>query len=133
MSQENVDRAREVLRTLGQRDAARLVALADRDVEWHSVFALGERGAAYRGHGGTRQYMRDLGDAFELGESIVDQALGVGDVVVLVGRFHYRGKGSGAENTTEAGWMLRFRRGQVLCFRSFRNPEQALAALGASE
>jgi ketosteroid isomerase-like protein len=133
MSQEALDLARQVLETLGQRDPDRLVSLADPDVEWHSFFALGEGGSAYRGHDGTRQYMRDLGDAFEVGEAEVDQALGVGDVVVLVGRIHYRGKGSGAESTTEVGWMLKFRNGKVLCFRAFREPRQALEAVGLSE
>jgi hypothetical protein len=52
MSQENVVLAYRILETLGQRDAERLIALADPEVEWHSFFALGERGM-YSGHDGT--------------------------------------------------------------------------------
>jgi ketosteroid isomerase-like protein len=133
MSQENVELAREVLATLGKRDSGRLVALADPEVEWHSFFAMGEGGATYRGHDGTRRYMSDLDDAFEIGRADVDDALGVGDIAVLVGRIHYRGKGSGVESESPAGWMLQFRNGKVLCFRAFREPEQALAAVGLSE
>jgi ketosteroid isomerase-like protein len=87
----------------------------------------------YRGHDGTRRYMNDLDDAWEVGRGEVDDALGVGDIAVLVGRIHYRGKGSGVESTSPAGWMLRFRNGKVLCFRAFREPEQALEAVGLSE
>ena len=132
MSQENVELARNVLDTLGTQDASRLIALSDPEVEWHSFFALGE-GGAYRGHDGTRRYMKDLNDAFEIGRADVDDALGVGDVAVLVGRIHFRGKGSGVESEAPAGWMLKFRDGKVLCFRAFREPEQALEAVGLSE
>ena len=124
--------ARQVLEALGQRDAERLIALADPDVEWHSFFALGE-GGVYRGYEGTRRYMGDLGDAWEIGRAEVDDALGLGDVVVLVGRLHYRGKGSGVESESPAGWMLKFREGRVTSFRAFREPEQALEALGLRE
>jgi ketosteroid isomerase-like protein len=133
MSQDNVELAREVLETLGKRDADRLIALADPDVEWHSFFAVGEGGGSYRGHDGTRRYMSDLDDAFEVGRADVDDALGVGDIVVLVGRLHYRGKGSGVESETPVGWMLKFRDRKVVCFRAFREPEQTLEGLGPSE
>jgi ketosteroid isomerase-like protein len=130
--QGSVELAREVLDALGRRDASRLIELADPDVEWHSFFALGERGA-YRGHDGTRRYMRDLADAFEIGRAEVDDAICVGDVAVLVGRIHYRGKGSGVESASPTGWMLRFRDEKLLCFRAFREPEQVLGALGLSD
>jgi ketosteroid isomerase-like protein len=132
MSQENVELARTVLDALGNRDPSRLIALSDPQVEWYSFFALGE-GGVYRGHDGTRRYMSDLDDAWEVGRAEVDGGLGVGDVAVLVGRIHYRGKGSGVESESPAGWMLKFRDGKVLCFRAFREPEQALEAVGLSE
>src|SRR5438046_770898 len=99
MSQENVTLAREVLDTLGAQDAERLIALSDPEVEWRSFFALGEEGV-YRGHRGTRRYMSDLADAFEVGEAQVDDALSIGDIALLVGRIHYRGAGSGAESAS---------------------------------
>jgi ketosteroid isomerase-like protein len=132
MPQENVQLAREVLSLLAERDPSRLIAVSDPQVEWHSFFALSEEGV-YRGHDGTRRYMSDLDDAWEIGRPEVDDALGVGDVAVLVGRIHYRGKGSGVESASPAGWMLKFRAGKLLCFRAFREPEQALEAVGLSE
>lgn len=132
MSQENLELARNVLDGLGTRDSSHLIALSDPEVEWHSFFAIGE-GGVYRGHDGTRRYMSDLEDAWEVGRAEVDDALCVGDIAVLVGRIHYRGKGSGVESASEAGWMLKFRGGKLLCFRAFREPEQALEAVGLSE
>jgi len=121
----NLAAAREVLATLGERDADKLIAMSHPDVEWYSFFALAE-GGVYRGHEGTRRYMSDLADAWEIARAEVDDALAVGAVVVLVGRIHYRGKGSGVESSSPSGWMLKFRTGKLICFRAFRDPEQVL-------
>jgi ketosteroid isomerase-like protein len=128
---QTLELARKVLEALGARDAARLIALSDPGVEWYSFFAMSE-GGAYHGHDGARRYMSDLDDAFEVGLAEVDSALEVGDVAVLVGRIRYRGKGSGVESASPAGWMLKFRNGKLICFRAFREPEQALEAVGLS-
>ena len=132
MSRENVELAHKLMRTINTRDPSLLIALSDSEVEWHSFFALGE-GGVYRGHDATRRYMSDLNDAFEMMRADVDDALGVGNVAVLVGRIHFRGKGSGVESEAPAGWVLRFRDGQLLRFRAFRDPEKALEAVGLSE
>ena len=135
MSQENVELARTVLDALAQRDVSRLVDLSDPDVRWHSFFAevAFGRGGGYSGHDGIRQYVSDLDDAWEIGRAEVDDALEIANVAVLVGRIHYRGKGSGVESASPAGWMFKFRDGKLLCFRAFREPEQALEAVGLSE
>jgi ketosteroid isomerase-like protein len=50
-----------------------------------------------------------------------------------VGRLHYRGKVSGIETEAPMGWVYRFRQGKVVYLRAFRDPEQALEAVGLSE
>jgi ketosteroid isomerase-like protein len=66
MSEESVELARHVLEALARRDTSRVIELTDPEVEWHSFFAeLGDEGA-YLGHDGTRQYMLDLNDAWEI-------------------------------------------------------------------
>jgi hypothetical protein len=130
---ETVRLARDVLDGLGRRDAEHLIELSHPSVEWYSFFALGEGGGAYRGHDGTRQYMRDLSEAWEVGYAEVDDALAVGDVVVAVGRIRYRGKGSGVESAAPAAWVLKFRDRKLVRFRAIRNPAQALEAMGRGE
>ena len=132
MSQENVELVREVLAALGTRDPLRLIAISDPEVEWHSFFALGEAGV-YRGYDGARRYMSDLADAWEMAYAEVDDALGIADFALLVGRIHFRGKGSGVESASPAGWMLKFRDGKLLRFRAFRVPANALEAVGLEE
>jgi ketosteroid isomerase-like protein len=133
MSEENVELARQIMDALSRRDLSGLIALSDPEVEWYSLFALGEEGGMYRGHDGTRQYMNDLSDAWEIMRADVEDGIAVGDVALLVGRIHYRGRGSGAETETPAGWMLKFRRGKVVRFRAFQEPERVLEAAGLSE
>jgi uncharacterized protein len=133
MSQETIELARQVMEALGKRDLSALLDSADPEVEWHSFFAQLGEGGVYRGHNGTREYMRDLGDAWEIVRADVDDAIAVGDVAVLIGRIHYRGKGSGIETETAAGWMLKFRGGKVICFRAFREPEETLERVGLAE
>ena len=133
MSEETLNLARAVMEALSQGDRVRLTALASPDVEWHSFFAeLGE-GGVYRGHEGTRRYLQDLAEAWEIVRADVDDGIAVGDVALLVGRIHYRGRGSGAETETPAGWMLKFRTGKVVRFRAFREPDKALEAAGLLE
>jgi ketosteroid isomerase-like protein len=133
MSRDNVELARQVMDALSQRDLSRLISVADPEVEWRSFFAIGESGGVYRGQDGTRQYMSDLSDAWEVGRADVDDELAVGDIALLVGRIHYRGKASGVENETPVGWVLRFRDGKLASFRAFRDPEEALEDVGLRE
>ena len=130
MSQENVALAHEVIDAVERRDLSRLIDLTDPEVEWRSVFAeVGEEGV-YRGHPGMRRYVMDISDAWEVVRLDVDDQLEVGDIAVLVGRIHYRGKGSGVETESPAGYMIKFHLGRVVCFRGFREPAQALEAVG---
>jgi ketosteroid isomerase-like protein len=134
MSHENVTWAVQVLDALERRDVSLLTALTDPEVEWHSFFAevaMG-KGGRYHGHDGIRQYVSDLNDAWEIVSGEVDDALGVGDIALLVGRIHYRGKTSGVETASPAGWIFRFRKRRVILFRAFRDPDQTLVA-GLSE
>jgi ketosteroid isomerase-like protein len=129
MPRENLDLAHRVMQGISARATSDVIALSDPEVEWYSFFALGE-GGVYRGHDGTRRFMIDLGDAWEIGRAEVDDALAIADLALLVGRIHYRGKGSGVESQSPAGWLLKFRDGKLLLFRAFRDPEKVLEAVG---
>jgi ketosteroid isomerase-like protein len=124
--------AHQVIDAVERRDADRLIELTDPGVEWRSAFAV-TAGGLYRGHDGIREYVNDMNDAWEIVRLRVDDEIGVGNVVLFVGRIHYRGKGSGVEAESESGYVLRFREGLLVGFRPFRDPEKALAAVGLSE
>jgi ketosteroid isomerase-like protein len=133
MASETVDLARRALSLLGDGDFEELIAMTDPEVKWHSFFAELRKGGVYTGHEGMREYARDLKDAWDLVRVELDDALEVGNMALLVGRIHYRGKTSGVETTDPAGWALSFRNGKVVEFRAFRDPERALQDIGASD
>ena len=127
---ETIDLARRAMSLLSEGEFEDLIAMTDPEVKWHSFFAeLGE-GGVYSGHEGMREYARDLLDAWELVGVELDDVLAVGDVALLVGRIHYRGKTSGVEMKDPAGWSLSFRNGKVIQFRAFRDPDRVLRDLG---
>ena len=130
MASTNLELAGEVVEAVASRDVPRLMQLTDPDVEWRP-FATGlmEEGA-YRGHDGIRQYVADLKDAWELLEAHLDDGLAVGSMVLLVGRLRYRGRGSGIETESQAGWVIKVREGKVLSMRAFREPDKAIEELG---
>ena len=131
MSQENVEQlARHILELLSRGDAAPVNELADPDVEWHSFFAELADGGVYRGHEGTKRFMADINDAWDPVRGDVDTAHSAGDVAVLVGRIHYRGRVSGVETEAPAAWLYKFRDGRVILWRAFRDPREALEAAG---
>ena len=132
-SQRNLEVVRQLGAAARRRDLRQLLELTDPQVEWRSLLAvLGEAGS-YRGHDGIRQYLSDLDETFETFRTNIDDLVGVGDVVVAVGRIQYRGMGSGVETETPVGWVFKLRKGKVLQVRAFREPEKALDEVGLSE
>ena len=129
MSEAHLKAAHDVIDAVEQRDVSALIALTHPAVEWRSAFAV-SKGGLYVGHSGIREYVADMNDAWDIVRLDVDHELCVGDVVILVGRIHYRGKGSGVEAETDAGYVLTFRDGKVIGFRPFRDPEASLARVG---
>ena len=133
MSQENVETARAAVNAVARMDLSQLLELTDPDVEWHSFLAQLGEGGVYRGHDGMRQYVRDLRETWEVFQGTVEDTFAVGNVVLLLSQLRYRGKGSGVDATSPAGYMVKFRGGRIVCMRSFRDLERALEAVGLSE
>jgi ketosteroid isomerase-like protein len=124
--------ARELMEVLSRHDVDALIERADPEIEWFSRFAhLGDEGV-FRGHDATRHYMETLEEAFDEIYGVIDDGVAVGDVAVLVGRIHYRGRGSGLEGDEPTGWVLTFKDGRLVRFYAFRDPEQVLAGLDGS-
>ncbi len=133
MSQEKADVAAEVVEAVARQNVAHLIELTDPEVEWHSIFAALGQGDVYRGHDGIRRYVSDLGDAWESMRLNIDQVLSIGAVVLMVGRLHYRGRGSGVETEAPIGIVAKFRQARMVYMRAFQEPEQAFLSVGLSE
>jgi ketosteroid isomerase-like protein len=113
--------------TDGDADAA--VALCDPAIEFLSV--LGVSGRAYRGHEGIRQYFDDVASAWREWRVDVHRVAAAPDGrVAIVMTMHMRGRESGAALSERTGHVWTLRDGRLLRNEPYREPEQALRAVG---
>ena len=113
--------------TSGSTDAA--VAICDPDIEFSSV--LGISGRAYLGHEGIRQYMDDVKSAWADWSVEVDRIVeGRDGRVAILMTMHARGKGSGVSLHERTAHIWTLRNGKLLRNQPFREPDEALRALG---
>jgi ketosteroid isomerase-like protein len=129
MSEGDVEVVRRALDAFNEGDTERVLELMDPDVELVTVRALLE-GFSYRGHEGFRQFVADMLDDWDeyhpSSERFRD--LGAGRVLV-VGRFHARGKASGMEVETPGAWVSEVRDGKIVHVRFYTDEAAALAGL----
>jgi ketosteroid isomerase-like protein len=113
--------------TSGDCDAA--VALCHAEVEFYSV--LGISGRAYLGHDGIRHYFDDVASAWSEWRVEVERITeGADGRVAIVMTMHASGKGSGATLAERTAHIWTLADGKLLRNEPYREPEQALRALG---
>ena len=98
------------------------------DVQSSQIFG----GAPYRGHEGYRQWVAAMEESFEVWQIQPETFEERGESVVVLGRMHLRGRGSGVALDQETGWIVDFRDGKMCRFRSFLSHSEALRASGIS-
>jgi uncharacterized protein len=113
--------------TRGDPEAA--VAVSDPEIEFLSVLAVS--GRAYNGHDGVRQYFADVATAWAEWRVEVHLVAGAPDGrVVIVMTMHFRGKESGAAFADQTAHVWTIRDGKLLRNEPYREPEEALRAVG---
>jgi ketosteroid isomerase-like protein len=131
MSQEDVQLARRAVAAFNRRDVAGLVELTTDDFEWVTWTGTVEP-TAYHGAEGLARYFQDA-DVWELLELDVGEFRDLGDRVLVVGMFHARGGGSGAEIHVPYYSAFFTRGGRLARVLSFRTEAEALQAVGLRE
>ena len=93
------------------RDPDAWVAIWHPDCEWHPVLTRSEGHPGYHGHSGMRRWFEEVNEMYEYAELDVyfDELRLVGDRLLVRGRLHAKGRGSGAEVTSDVGWVLETR------------------------
>ena len=113
--------------TSNDRDAG--LAVCHPGIEFQSMLDIG--GRSYLGHDGIREYYEDIEFAWAEWRVDVERAEeGADGRVVIVMTMHARGKGSGAEVKDRTAHVWTCRDGRLVSNELYREPEQALLALG---
>ena len=133
VSERNVELHRSFNAAFSARDVEGAIALCDRQIEFHSLFAA-VGGGEYGGHNGLRRYFAEVDDAW--GEELQIEAeayfdLGDDTLAFMVG--HGRGRQSGAEVDMPFAQVVRWRDGLVVYYKAYAQRENALRDLGVSE
>jgi ketosteroid isomerase-like protein len=135
MSEENVEATRRFIDAYNRRDFEAMMADLDPEVEWRSGILIGMAGeaAVFHGFEGIREALRDVYGA--LGETHIEcsEIRDLGDRVVMLGRFQFRGSESGAQSESPWGAVADFEDGKAIRIRGYFSIEEVLDAAGLSE
>jgi SnoaL-like domain len=128
MSQENVERALELIEAFNRRDLDAFMALTHVQIDVES-----QRVAMERGHKGVRRGWESFLGAFGNHNLEVEELRDLGDVTLA----QMRGWGRGADSVTllvDFVWIpMRWRDGKLIWWRSYPTEADALVAVELSE
>jgi ketosteroid isomerase-like protein len=133
MSQENLEAIRSLIEHFNAGGRTVPVELLDPDFELETPFSS-VSGAPYRGHAGIGQWLRELDEQFSEWQNRVDDIRENGDIVIVTGSLHVRGRVSGLEFNQTAAWVGHFGADRRLTrARIYLDPAEALKAVGLEQ
>jgi ketosteroid isomerase-like protein len=132
MSQENVEAVNTLFAAFGRRDFEAAVGVLDPSVEVRPVIVGGPQGLVYRGLDGMRKFWADIDAAWAEFRITPEEFRELDGEILVFGRAFARGRESGIGIDAAAAWIVRLRQGEIVGFRSFSNPQNALEARRAA-
>ena len=84
----------------------------------------------YEGHDGLRRFKRERDEVWEEFLVTPERMVDAGESVVVVESLRGRGRGSGVETTSRSASVWTMRDGQVIHMATYRDPQEALDAVG---
>jgi ketosteroid isomerase-like protein len=132
VSQEDLDVVRRAYEVFNTRDLDAITELGHPDVEWRPYLSeLG--GEPLHGVAAVRNYIEGLAAEWEQFQVEPEEFRDVGDAVLVFVRALGRGKESGVETEIHAVHVVTLRDGKIWRLRSYRDPREALEAVGLRE
>ena len=128
---DNLDLARSSYEAFGRGDLDGALAMMDADIVWHQAQGL-PHGGVYHGLAAVRAAVFDPLDEewWEDFRADPDEVIGVGDDVVVLGRYTARAKVTGAPLDIPFAHVWRFRDGRAVRFHQFTDTRGWVDALG---
>ena len=132
---ENVETLKRGFDAVSRLDEKGMLEFMDPEIEFRPRFQVMLEGeaAVYWGHEGVREAFRDLYGALDDITPEVSEIRDFGDRIVALGRIRVRGKESGAEAQSAAGWVVDLKDGKAVRILEYLDPGEALEAAGLSE
>jgi ketosteroid isomerase-like protein len=131
MSEQNLVLARNAVAAFNRRDVPALVEMTTPDFQWVTWTGTVEP-TVYDGAEGLATYFQDA-DVWEVLDLDAREFRDLGDRVLVVGMFHARGGGSGAEIRAPYYSAFFVSEGKLARVLSFRTEDEALDAVGLRE
>jgi len=130
---DNVELVRQWFAATASGDVARLLEIASPEIEYVPIMAVLE-GRVYRGHEGLERWVTELFEHWETFEPIGERFYERGDTVIATGRWHARGRASGAPlDNQSATWVVEFRDRRMTRLQTYTSRAEALEALGLDD
>ncbi len=135
MSQENLEIARRTWELWSKGADDEVARRLAPDVEWHHQIGLGTpQEGIYRGREEVLELSAAIRDSFDVTRVEIEDVRDLSSTEVLVlGRLHLEGRGSGAAVTTPFGAVTEVRDGLAVRQRFWTDQGKALEAVGLSE
>jgi ketosteroid isomerase-like protein len=131
MERVDAEVVRASIEAFNARDVPALLERIDPEVEWVPLRAVLE-GDVYRGHDGIRRFIADCDEDMEHMQVRMDEAIQVGDYVVVNGAITGRGRGSGNDLDLTLGWLIHVTGGRVDYLRAYTDRSEALSEAEAA-
>jgi ketosteroid isomerase-like protein len=133
MSGENVEIIRSLIEQWNAGDRTVPADLLDPEFELETPFSS-VSGTPYRRHAGIGDWLRELDEQFSEWQNRPDNIRENGDIVIITGSLHVRGRVSGLEFDQPAALVGHFGADRRLTrARIYLDPAEALAAGGLAE
>jgi ketosteroid isomerase-like protein len=84
----------------------------------------------YEGHDGLRRFKRERDEVWEEFLVTPERMVDAGESVVVIESLRGRGRGSGVETRSRSASVWTMRDGQVIHMATYRDPQEALDAVG---
>ena len=129
MSHENVELLRAFWETWKPGEDPDMSHL-DPEVTYEDTSLPAHVGETYRGHKGVARALARWIEAYEEVTIELEQIVDAGDRIVSIHRFRVKARHTGIESGGLLAYLWTFRDGNIIHFRSYLDPEQAMEAAG---
>ena len=125
---DNVAATQEIFRIWNTREFDALIPLVTEDIEWAPATMAAVEGGGFRGTEELRRFFDEWDKAWAKWEVEPSEVREHGDSVLILGRVHAEGRGSGMVLDQDVGYVFRFRNGLLAWGATYFDQDEARAA-----